>query len=225
LDSLVKGSLYFSSPSKLNDPFDCKLDIRKSLLHAADKLSGWKSDRLIELSKEEKLFDSLRTDFGKIGVCSFSRDTINVLMWSHYANNHKGMTILYDFPMQYLDDGKTFIGTVDAIYEENALTNWFIKIAEQTNMTFHDFLDGLSLLVLRSKDPMWSYEKEVRIVRPEPGNFKIDKKYIKQICFGLHTSQDDISLVTEIVKHYDHDVDLCRVIREESDFGINIEDI
>lgn len=34
IDSLVKGYLFFANPEKLNDPFDCRIDIRKAMNNA-----------------------------------------------------------------------------------------------------------------------------------------------------------------------------------------------
>ena len=102
LDSLVKGSLYFASPEALNDPFDCKLDIQKSLLLAIKKLNSEQNRKLVDLVKDEQFYEKIQKAISRIGVCSFSLDTKNVLMWSHYSNNHKGMTILYRFPEEYL---------------------------------------------------------------------------------------------------------------------------
>jgi len=225
LDSLIKGRLYFSYPENLNDPFDCKLDIKKSILNAANKLVGNESKKLLALSENEDLYKNIQEDISRIGICSFSLDTKNVLMWSHYANNHKGMTILYNFPEEYLNDGKTFIGTTNVTYDEDSLTNWFFNIAAKEEMSFEDFIFELAKIILTSKNPQWSYEKEVRIIRKSPGTFCIKKEFVKQICFGLHTSQEDVELIKEIVSYYDHEVDLCKVVRTENDFGIDLQEI
>ena len=224
LDSLIKGSLYFASPDKLNDPFDCRLDIKKSILHAASKLKGEQASKIIALSKDENLYESIKEDFSRIGVCSFSLDSKNVVMWSHYANNHKGITILYDFPEIYLNDKNKFIGITEVSYEEDPLTNWFVHIASKSKMILKDYIFELARLLLTSKDPGWAYENEVRIIRPTPGNFEIKKEFIKQICFGLHTPKEDIKLIKEIVSYYSHNVTLCKVVRTENDFGIDIEE-
>lgn len=225
LDSLVRGVLYFAPPAKLNDPFDCKLDIKKSILHAASKLKNEAAGNLIAFAEDEKLYENIRDDISRIGICSFSLDTKNVLMWSHYSNNHRGMTILYEFPEKYLNDKDLFIGITNVSYEEDSLTSWFMSIAEKTDMSTKDYILELAQVVLTSKNPEWEYEKEVRIIRPEPGIFEIENEFIKQICFGLHTPEEDIELVREIVSHYDHEVTLCKVIRTQSDFGIDLQEI
>ena len=85
------------------------------------KLKGQEANKLIALSKNDKLYENIQQDISRIGVCSFSLDTKNVLMWTHYSNNHKGMAILYRFPEDYLNDRNKFIGITNVTYEEKNL--------------------------------------------------------------------------------------------------------
>lgn len=225
LDSLVRGTLYFAAPEELNDPFDCKLDIEKSILHAKTKLNSEQKRNLDRLLNYKKSHEVMQKSIGKIGVCSFSLDTKNVLMWSHYSNNHKGMTILYRFPEEYLNDEDYFLGNSEVKYENDPLTKWFINNAVKSEINSREYLFKLAIIILTSKNPKWYYEKEARIIRKESGIFSIKKEFIIQICFGLNTSQEDIELIREIVSHYNHKVTLCRVIRTESDFGIDIQEM
>ena len=49
------------------------------------------------------------------GVCSFAGDPLNILMWSHYASNHRGVCLQFDvakdpinlllaLPVEYSDE-------------------------------------------------------------------------------------------------------------------------
>lgn len=225
LDSLIKGSLYFASPEKLNDPFDCKLDIKKSMLNASGRLKGDDANKILALSTNELLYKNIQTDISRIGICSFSLELKNVLLWSHYANDHKGISILYEFPEEYLNDGDKFIGTSDVTYEEDTLTNYFVNLISKNELSFREYAIDIAKVLISSKSPEWSYEKEIRIIRQEPGPLIIDKSFIKQICFGLHTSDSDKELLKEIVNQYDHEVELCEAVRTENDFGIDIKEI
>jgi len=225
LDSLIKGYLYFAPPEKLNDPFDCKPDIKKSMLNASGKLKDDEAHKLLVLSTNELLYKNIQADIARIGVCSFSLDLKNVLMWSHYANDHKGVSILYDFPKDYLDDEDKFIGIIKTSYEEDALTKYFVNLISKNELSLRDYAIGIAKVSVTSKSPVWEYEKEVRIIRLKSGSLIIDKTFIKQICFGLHTSEEDKDLIKEIIKNYDHKVELCEAVRTENDFGIDIKEI
>ncbi len=229
IDSLIMGTIYFSPPNKLNDPFDCKLDISKAIENAAKylskKSSGEDSYRLNDLLKKNSFFDKFQMKISKIGICSFSLKLKDVLLWSHYSNKHKGISILYQFPYEFLDDGDKFIGISEVFYKRNPLKDWFISIANQLPMQDDELGIELAKKILTAKSPKWRYEKEARIISRSQGVLSIEKSFIKQICFGLATSDEDISLIKEITSHYKQKVELYRAIRASSDFGIRFKKI
>lgn len=229
IDSLIMGTLYFSSPNKLNDPFDCKLDIIKAIENAAKYLSKQgspkDSENLHYLLGNIILFDKLQRKIDSVGVCSFSLKLNDALLWAHYSNKHKGMSILYDFPEAFLIDGNKFIGISKVSYKKNPLRDWFISIANQLPMQNDDLAVELVKNILTAKSPNWRYEKEARIIGWNPGVLKIEKTFIKQICFGLETPNEDISLIKEITSHYKEEVKLYKAIRASGDFGIRFKKI
>jgi hypothetical protein len=86
-----------------------------------------------------------------IGVCSFAGDPKNILMWSHYANDHEGVCFQFDTAR----DPSTFVLAMRVDYSsEYPVINWIADIADQ-----------LKARITR-KHEGWSYEKERRIVIP-----------------------------------------------------------
>ena len=153
-------------------------------------------------------------------------------MWSHYADNHRGVRILYEIPKNFISEKVDVnnILVVDSVkYDVDPLSKWFINFANDEKEIDAKFADRtvhkIIETILTSKNVCWDYEKEVRIIRKHPGKINIPKSYIKEICFGLHAPDEDIALIKEIVDSYEHKVNLCKVIRAESDFGIDYKDI
>ncbi len=73
IESLVNSSLYFARPDELNDPFDCRPDLRKSLLRAASLATGrQKSFLQSALNDGQKFIESWKARFESFGICSFS---------------------------------------------------------------------------------------------------------------------------------------------------------
>jgi len=239
IDSLVKGYLFFAKPEKLNDPFDCRLDISKAMNKAMETAIGSHSrfglDRLKILINDGENFELREKAMHEWGVCSFSKalkSDKEPLMWSHYADNHRGIRILYEIPYQFIFDNTNvdnILVTSTVKYDIDPLTNWFIRFANSEKEIDDGFavntINDILLLSLTSKNPCWDYENEMRIIRKIPGKFNIPKSFLKQICFGLHASDEDVALIKEIVGNYEHEVNLCRVVRADSDFGIDYEDI
>ena len=79
----------------------------------------------VRVKYEEALKHSLQT----VGICSFSKARKNQLMWSHYADEHKGICI--GFKEEYLrESGVKFFGT-NVEYQDNYPFDDIIKRIRQ----------------------------------------------------------------------------------------------
>ena len=215
--------MYFALPSQLNDPFDCQIDVRKSAQHAISRMSGNEKDTLEHISKIPDFFDDIQSRLTKIGVCSFSLTLEEPVLWSHYADEHKGVCLLYQFTEEFLTEpSNRIVGVTDVTYGENSLSDWFIEqIPEEIEDRFYDvFPRELLKRVLLVKGAAWEYEKEARIIRENEGPFDIPRDCLKQVCFGLNTSDSDESLVRQIVDRSGYTVNFCKIVKGDSDFGL-----
>jgi hypothetical protein len=226
LDSLVKSELYFARPSFLNDPFDCRVDVIRSLDNAIIKSSSESREALMKLRQMHDFFEKVQTDLSQIGVCSFSLELSNPLMWSHYADYHRGVSLMYSFTEEYFYENMDRILGIDrVVYDTNPLTNWFISRAPKLG-SFEEFGIALISKILTIKAKQWNYEDEVRILRKTPGVEHLDRKNLRQVCFGLETTESDVALVTKILKQGQYEPTLCRMVRcNETDFGLKSEEI
>lgn len=163
--------MWYSAACNFNDVFDCDISIDdQKVFNEALKLlpdkrgirSGskmWKDFR--EIMKQQ--LQELRTEFDELrnttGVSCFSESEDSLLMWAHYANNHRGMCVEYDL----LEINRILRFTaIPVIYSgERTCFNFFIPESIEQ--------DGLKLFIqsVTSKSPEWSYEKEWRIIRDQ----------------------------------------------------------
>jgi hypothetical protein len=96
-------------------------------------------------------------------VCSFSGTPHSIIMWSHYADEHRGFCIEYDtesLPQEHL-----FVRMLyPVIYSEKLFegTKYYLA-AMRDRKTFNILFLALAAL---HKSPEWSYEKEWRLVIP-----------------------------------------------------------
>lgn len=157
-DIFSKLRIHLSSPVLFNDPFEGLNDDMPFLEH----------DSLVTC------FTGLKRETGN------SKDTLfNPLMWSHYANSHKGFSIVFDpliaglFPVKYIKD-------------------------RPKKYNYHN--------TITSKGDAWSYENEFRFIgskapsdlgRIEYENGEFYLKFypddIKAIVFGCRANKSDIS--------------------------------
>ena len=211
---MSKQELWFAKPDTFNDPFDCQVEHKRILKLALEKAKIGNPDQI------KKINDKIDKLLKGIGVCAFSRARKNQLMWSHYADNHRGVCLTYEFPRSFFDEtSNEILGIVDVDYGINPLSDWFLQEALKHN-SLGEFVRDLIKKALTVKAKLWEYEKEVRILRKQEGVHVIDKKYLKQICFGLLTPIPDITLLKNIILQSGYEVDLCKMVHStSSDFG------
>lgn len=169
LHSVKNNQMWYSAPCKFNDVFDCDISIDdQKVLDESMKVfpnerkirpgsKVWKDFRSAmrqQLRMLKNKFDELRNT---MGVACFSEEESSLLMWAHYANNHRGICVEYN-----LLEINSVLGftAIPIIYSgERTCFNFF----ELHNMETHAV--QLFLRSLTHKSPEWRYEKEWRIVR------------------------------------------------------------
>lgn len=224
IESLVTQSLYFAKPDTLNDPFDCKIDLESVLKRAKLTATGERRSFLTSILGDSQFFENWKSYFDNVGVCSFSQmnaDTLLcTLLWSHYADEHKGACLEYQFRESYFLNPEfllTAAGNVEYVHEP--LTEWL----KNAPIEMIPFTEELIHKYLKTKSPAWEYEKEARIIRRKHGTFNIRDKFLKQVYFGLQTPQADIDLVTKLARDYSGCTSFARLIRDETDFGFTVK--
>lgn len=103
-------------------------------------------------------------------IACFSEDVKSILMWSHYADSHKGFALEYDF-RPTLTHPLPRVGIYPVIYSEerydaSAYLTWaFLKIMG-VNAVNPDMMASIKAALYKSKQ--WEYEKEWRMIDPGP---------------------------------------------------------
>lgn len=220
--SLVNPSLYFAQPSALNDPFDCQLNLCKILKNSFPKANENQKYVLKLYLDNSCYFADFESKLARIGVFSATEDIRETLLWSHYADEHKGVCIGYKIPVsKYIAEGK-LLGSSKVSYADNLSTQILSILPNKiTGGTLTEFNDNLVKLYLTTKSPAWSYEKEKRIIRNKPGYFEIPNDYIEKICFGLQTPKEDISLVIKLAEKFSYCIDFRQMVRDGTNFGFS----
>lgn len=176
-DSLVNQYLYYPKPSDFNDPFDCSPELISFINENSKQKTRHK--------KKEKIFaEKLKN----VGICCFSRTKDSTLMWSHYANSHKGFCVEYK-TNQEIDD----INPLDVNYIPNfKKANYFDKAKDSI---FH---------LIYSKSIEWNYEEELRSLKTnlnQDSERKVSfkKTDILAIYFGVKAEQKTIEKTLEYI--------------------------
>jgi hypothetical protein len=179
-DVIVNSSLWLSSRDGFNDPFDLKakyiiegrtLKFRNKIKELLKKhyleLGGVKRTKEINriMANQPELLKNLNNSMTKsleeIGACCFTIDPRNLLMWSHYANNHRGIVLQFEVA----NDTSTFLKNVRVEYvNDYPLLNWANETESEIRKSF------------LNKFKTWEYEKEWRMVHIFGANSYINFK-------------------------------------------------
>ncbi|WP_170299157.1 DUF2971 domain-containing protein [Larkinella terrae] len=132
----------------------------------------------------KNLFTGLRKN---CGVCCFTSDPDNALMWSHYTESHKGIALGFNI-MPVMQGGQFFIQPVD--YLDQIIAQSYFTGNEET----------LRHLIL-TKSSIWSYEKEWRVFQYyQNGLFQFNKACLKEVIFGYRTTSENKKEVLIAIK-------------------------
>jgi Protein of unknown function (DUF2971) len=160
LDILINNRLYCAHWSELNDPLEGRYEI----------YLGDKSDRIhsIMTSRIEKARDTYR-------VASLSADPTNFLMWSHYADGHKGIVIEVEVRESHPDLTKVLYSPFSSLFTD--------KLQTKEDMRH----------LFNSKGNEWAYEQEYRLVTEN--NYFALPEPVSRVLLGPMVSDEQAGIL------------------------------
>ena len=132
-------------------------------------------------------------------VGSLCTDYKNRLMWSHYADSHKGFCIEYDFSSLCEEVEKILV--LPVVYAKNrVMFPWEVVMAEdKESKGIKNRAARTEILSLLTKDDVWEYENEWRIITlNQYGIVNIKMPPISCIYLGVHCSEENKQILVEI---------------------------
>jgi hypothetical protein len=162
---ISEGQAWYSKYSELNDPFE-GIYVNQSCNIAVDAL-----------------IQTLR-------VCCFSERNDNLLMWAHYADNHRGICLEYDIPDDVHE--KTFM---QIIYGESQPILKKVEVFPAGDPNAGKLsLKKEDVAVFLTKSADWAYEREWRTLRItdklfEKGELHTIPGKLSAVYFGLRTDE------------------------------------
>ena len=171
----------------------------------------------IYLEQQSAIPELLNSD---IGILCLSRRCDHILMWSHYADGHKGFVVGFDSNHPFFhDDGKTSL-CGDVTYQ-NELPEIILSSEKKgdTAPLFH-------------KSDVWAYEEEVRLIKKLDSSFEkvnninlleIPKDAILEIIFGLQSSDSFQTSCNEMASEFLPNVSVFRMVRVRDEYRIKKE--
>jgi hypothetical protein len=227
LMELINQSVWFSTPSKLNDPFDCQLVLEgeaptKDAFETRKKIAfqryanrvgktmltaTFASDCYIgrELTDEYKneiyqFKGHVEENLRAVGVFSVSEEHANTTMWSHYGASHTGICIGYFTDKLFPKNNlKDLIHRVNYKKSDEIRCNAYELFADCCcNQDSETYFNIVNTL-MSTKSIDWSYEKEWRFINEREGGIHIGQDSIHSIYFGMRTKPEEKSTIRNIL--------------------------
>lgn len=216
--SLVDLTLKIKHPSIFNDPYDCYdglIDFNNIYDIVIDdylKLIPNEEIKGKKISKEKVdkfKIDSINSTISKIGVSCFCEENDNLLMWSHYADSHKGICIGYNLDKLYSFLKKKHIDLIlYKIHYTNKLQK--IDILKYSNEALINWLS--------TKSKVWNYENEIRFIFYDIFNnssknifLPLDINIIDSIYLGSKIKPEDFDSIMKLMKNKFHQIKIFRM--------------
>jgi hypothetical protein len=229
----TKNEIYFTSPTQFNDPFDCRvqasfdatdeeweeyLDVMMKNRHPEFDYevrsafvrqlmnSGWLDDP----GPKQKIVNDVQEAVNKIGVICLSEVRDDILMWSHYADCHRGFCLQFDIKSTFYPFGELlFKVEYSSSYPQ-------IKV-------LRDY-ENQTRKVLLAKSDFWKYEKEWRIFNPDsgPGILAYPPDMLTGVIFGCEMPHESRQMIREWAKSREIPLKFYQAIKKEAEFGVEI---
>lgn len=238
ITKLKNQQIYFRRPADLNDPFDCAISLKSTPLSQGDYQAIYDrfyqeaSDKLALQSKyitNGAINDKFKRDMDKgiikafedrkrinlfeRGVSCFSEKYDDILMWSHYADGHKGFCLEFDTKYEPFSKARKVeyaeeipsINRVDAILDD--IESDFMKM-------------------ITTKYCCWRYEKEWRIFHLESNKFYgYPGEALTGVYLGSEMNFAHLEIIALILQGQNPNIKMYKAIRDSTKFAVDFQEV
>ncbi len=244
---LTGPAVWFASSDSFNDPFDCKIPPRWDLLpeevnrDRLTRLARWRETSLSEDEIKAKVDDVLKNHpvlskdamvraqawdryahslAESYGILSLSGVCDPILLWSHYADAHRGYCVELDAHMlahRLFDLFRTDDLSIDMFRVEYVDTFPTVLPAVDDLV---DLQGHISLLTTKSDS--WCYEKEWRFIWIDKTRapLHIDKPLIRRVILGCQMPENHRKELVDLVTWHLPKTEIWEAVRSRTRFEL-----
>ena len=145
--------------------------------------------------------------------CFTENPPTKLIMWSHYADYHKGICLEYD--LKNCDDD-TYAMLMPMIYQENLQS-----IRGDLKTSEYNYCKLFQTVLYKSKE--WSYEREWRLIKalnaPSTAKDFHSIPFLKHIYLGACIAND--KSLSDIIKYaHSESIPISKMYRKDNDFSL-----
>ncbi len=233
--TLRDHTIHCSNPANLNDPWDCKPAFDPHALDDPEVLEremAWRTPHPAKHLWEEQMradpdarvqfmleaSKSIQAMVAERRIYCLTPKADNVLMWSHYADNHRGICLVFG-----VADNPLFRTASEVVYRK-----------EYPHWVPCDINDrpGLVMELILSKSCDWSYEEEYRLVSVRTSDlsnfqqlhgdfFRLPRGALKAIIMGCEADHKNIGA---FIRELAPDLPIKKAVRSPDLYTLDIVD-
>jgi len=205
--------LKISTINKLNDPFEVR-----PVLRGANQNSRQKQEHVLLKWREQKAKE--------VGLLCFSKTKTNPLIWSHYANRHRGIAIGFEYTV---DNPELF----PVSYPENNVR----PEVDFSNPSCTSKEKGREIFLTKAKD--WKYEEEYRELVSIQGyqtsegfyftpsivwnHMGKPQRVLKEVIIGAHCEKCSADIHNTLVQSEFNDVKIMKAHLSKDKYVVDSE--
>jgi hypothetical protein len=176
--------------------------------------NGLKPEHLQDIWPGDKeAFENFRASLLELvqnmGICAFSALPNHMLLWSHYANHHRGFCVEYD-----CRNGTKLRKLANEVKYENSMPS--LSAAD-----FAKDKEGALDVLWLTKAKCWSYEQEWRVMMPQGDKAYEAPSSVISVIFGSRMPESDRIMLAQALRHQPK-IEFKEARLSESDFLIEI---
>lgn len=163
---LNSPTIRLSQLNALNDPFEGFIT-QDVLNELANKFhTTLSSNKEMTRSEIRESKQHVLRLINSVGITSLSETSRNLLMWSHYASEHKGVCIGYKLPLIHPHKNKSIEPPEfkKVNYDSQLFDHEHINLLNRKDIDTNEIFSQIAERILTTKSDGWTYEKEYRYI-------------------------------------------------------------
>lgn len=238
LCNIKTNIIYFGSPRKFNDPYDCaflpkvvapnddELQLIRDSINsgkfglpqvphaAAAAAANPEMFRRVLIEMTTTAIKQAGAEFlDKMGVSCLSETPGSLLMWAHYAEKSQGFCLEFDTTQEPFNKAEK----VDYKPEIPSVRVSELFLSENG---MQDLIEKLFF----TKSSWWSYEREWRLLHyTRETKYCYDSKCLTGIYFGPDARRESIEIICSIMQGQHEKVSFYKTRRNEERFDVDFE--
>lgn len=217
------NTFLFSSPHTFNDPYDCnailKYDFSKASKAIAEKILGEritnkvfnerKNHYIKRMENHQEILDWGNKSRKNFHITCLNNNPLNILMWSHYADHHKGFMIELKFDKETIFNS-LYDCPLPVQYDDSyPILNFPFNFTPEDCVNDNNYACEIIIKRLLNKAKVWSYEKEFRLKaskNAENDSTRVFQEYkpeiMSTVILGSQIREDHRKAINKAVNNF-----------------------